>query len=307
MNGIDYSSLMSNTGLFSNQTTSSDEVKFKGNLTGVSSSSKKAKSASKADSTKQTNADQDTYEHSTQTKEVKAGYDRPKRVQSEQSQYKQIDSDGIQEGIELSDAAKNLLAELREKYGDTMEISVANWSTDEESDYYASLTSKDYSVLINPELLEKMAADESVREQYESILSGAGDASDQIKEELGEDADKISSFSITIDADGNVSYAVKLLQDMTENNKAQQKQTAAEKQQERIEEKRAEKKKAEKERQEKLAEKKETEKKEAEKIEAGSIDELIAAIKNKLNPQQASETSDEEDTAEEETSEKETE
>jgi hypothetical protein len=284
MNGIDYSSLMSNTGLFSNQTINNDEVKFKGNLTGTSHTAKS--STTKSDSTKQTNADKDTYEYSGQTREVKAGYDRPKRVQSEDTQYKQIDSDGIQDGVELSDAAKELLKELREKYGDTMEISVANWSTDEESDYYASLTSKDYSVLINPELLEKMAADESVREQYESILSGAGDASDKIKEELGDDADKIESFSITIDADGNVSYAVKLLQEMAESNKTQQKETQAEKQQERIEEKRAEKKKAEKERQEKLAEKKESE-----KIEAGSIDELIAAIKEKLYPQQ---TEDEE-------------
>ena len=194
MNGINYSSLLSNTGLFSNQA-KKDEVKFKGSFTGVNSKADSRKSADR----KQTNADRDTYEYSGQTREVKAGYDRPKRVQSEKEQeYKALDSDGVQEGIVLSDAAKNLLAELREKY-DNMDIAVAEWSSDEEQDYYASLATKEYSVLINPELLEKMAADESVREQYESVLSGAGEKFDTLQEELGEDADKIKSFRISIE------------------------------------------------------------------------------------------------------------
>ena len=282
MNGINYSSLLSNTGLFSNQT-NKDEVKFKGSFTGVNSRAESKKSADR----KQTNADRDTYEYSGQTREVKAGYDRPKRVQSEKEQeYKALDSDGVQEGIVLSDAAKNLLAELREKY-DNMDIAVAEWSSDEEQDYYASLATKEYSVLINPELLEKMAADESVREQYESVLSGAGEKFDTLQEELGEDADKIKSFRISIDQDGNVSYAVELLKEMAENSKAEKKEdTSAEKQQERINEKRAERKKAEKERQEKKAQ----EKQETEKIEASSIEELIAAIKEKLHPEQMSVT-----------------
>lgn len=280
MNGINYSSLLSNTGLFSNQT-NKDEVKFKGSFTGVNSRAESKKSADR----KQTNADRDTYEYSGQTREVKAGYDRPKRVQSEKEQeYKALDSDGVQEGIVLSDAAKNLLAELREKY-DNMDIAVAEWSSDEEQDYYASMATKEYSVLINPELLEKMAADESVREQYESVLSGAGEKFDTLQEELGEDADKIKSFRISIDQDGNVSYAVELLKEMAENSKAEKKEdTSAEKQQERINEKRAERKKAEKERQEKKAQ----EKQETEKIEASSIEELIAAIKEKLHPEQMS-------------------
>jgi membrane-bound lytic murein transglycosylase B len=141
MNGIDYSSLMGNTELFS-------DVTFKGNVTGTVSKNAAA-TTQKADDSKQTNTDKDTYEHGTQTK--KAGYDRPttkgvsvnKTQSDETSKYKAIDSDGIQEGVELSDAAKNLLAELREKYGDKLEISAAYWSSDEESDYYGSLTSKD--------------------------------------------------------------------------------------------------------------------------------------------------------------------
>lgn len=277
MNGINYSSLMNNTGLFSNQT-NKDEANIS-NFSGVDRKAAKKTAAAKNTDTRQTNVDRDTYEYSGQTRNVQAGYSKPK---SNESGYKALDSDGIQEGIELSDSAKNLLAELREKYGN-MDIAVAKWSTDEEQDYYASLSSKDYSVLINPELLEKMASDPAAREEYEAILSGAGDKFDTLKEELGEDAEKIEGFSITLDKDGKVSYAVKLLKDMTENSKAD------EKQQERLEEKRAEKKKAEKEHLEKVTQKK----KETEKIEADSIEELVKAIKERLHPELVETTEEE--------------
>lgn len=279
MNGINYSSLLNNTGLFSNQT-NKDEAAYTGNVAGVNRRAQNRKST--ADS-RQTNADKDTYEYSGQTRDVKAGYGRPKRTES--SEYKALDANGVQEGIELSDAAKNLLAELREKYGN-MEFSVAQWSSDEEQDYYAGLTDKAYSVLINPELLEKMATDPSAREEYEAIISGAGDKFDTLKEELGEDADKVKGFSITMDKDGSVSYAVKLLKDMEESGRADRKT-----EQERIEEKRAEKKKAEKERQEKVVQKKQ----ETEKVEASSIEELVKAIKAKLHPEEAGNTAVEEE------------
>ena len=58
-----------------------------------------------------------------------------------------------------------------------------------------------------------MAADEYVREKYEAILDGAGESSKKMQEELGDDVKKIQSFTITIDKDGKVSYAVKLIQD----------------------------------------------------------------------------------------------
>lgn len=274
MNGINYSSILNNTGLFSNQT-NKDEA-FTGNVAGVNAKNvnKRAQNRKAAADSRQTNADKDTYEYSGQTRDVKAGYSRPKATES--SAYKALDANGVQEGIELSDAAKDLLAELREKYGD-MEFSVAKWSSDEEQDYYAGLTDKAYSVLINPELLEKMATDPAAREEYEAIISGAGDKFDTLKEELGEDADKVKGFSVTMDKDGKVSYAVKLLKDMEESSRVDKKT-----EQERLEEKRAEKKKAEKERQEKVVEKKQ----ETEKVEASSIEELIKKIKEKLHPEE---------------------
>ena len=210
MNGINYNTLLGNTGLFSQQTnTVADELKYKGTST-------KEKTTDK----KQTNADRDTVEINGEAGQLqKAGYDRPKCTvrQQQTSKYKEIDENGIQEGIQLSSAAKNLLKELQEKYSN-MEISVAEWSSDEEQDYYASKCTKDYSVLISPEALEQMAADESVREKYESILDGAGENSKKMQEELGDDVKKIQSFTITIDKDGKVSYAVKLIQDFAKRN-----------------------------------------------------------------------------------------
>ncbi len=51
---------------------------------------------------------------------------------------------------------------MQKKYGD-MDFFVADYSSDDEAQKYLSRGSKDYSVLIEPELLEKMAADESVK------------------------------------------------------------------------------------------------------------------------------------------------
>ncbi len=272
MNGINYSALMGN-GLYTNNSLT-EEVKYKGSVTGGTK-----KTAGKS-TDKQTGMDKDTFEYSGTTREVKAGYDRPKRVAAKKEQeYKPLDSDGIQEGVELSDAAKNLLKELREKYKN-MDIYAAEWSSDEEQAYYAGFSNKEYSVLINPEALEAMAADPAVREKYESVLGGVEGNFNSIKEALGEDADKVSGFSVTIDKDGKVSYALNLLKSIGEDNENNAKKLQEKREQDKIEQKRAEKKEEQKERLEKL-----NENKEYEKIEADSIEELIAAVKSKLYPE----------------------
>ena len=253
MNGINSNTTLGNTNLYTNKQTANDIVKSAVNTV-----------AGKADD-KSAGVYQDTYEHAAQTK--KAGYDRPKSVETK---YKAIDSNGVQEGVKLSDNAKKLLEELRKKYGN-MDISVAQWSSDEEQDYYAARTDKEFSVLINPELLEKMAADDSVRAQYEEVFANAGKSMETMKSELGADADKVKNFTVTMDADGKVKYAVQLIKDMTEKNKENDKVSASDKQKERLEEKRAQKKE------------------QAEKIEADSLENLIAAIREKLNPSQQQE------------------
>lgn len=277
MNGINYNALMGNFGLYSNQ---SGNVTDDAIARGVASSAARNAESRNTDNGRRANADRDTYEYSGEARTARAGYERPQQTDT-RKEYKALDSNGVQEGIKLSDAAKDYLAELREKYKN-MDISVAEWSTDEEQDYYASLSSKAYSVLINPELLEKMATDESVRAEYEAVIGGADEKFETIKSELGEDADKIKGFSITMDKDGKVSYAVQLLKDMNDASSTRTGNSASKQQQERVNERRAERKRAEEERLEKIQEKRQ----ETERIEAETIEELIQAIRDRLHPEE---------------------
>lgn len=260
MNGINYSSL------FTENKSVNGSTSFKGKLSG----GKKETAQKKA-------FDTDTVEINGQSRQIpKVGYDRPKAVvrqtsQDEAQAYKKLDENGIQEGIELSDKAKKILDELREKY-QNMDIKVLNWSSDDEQDYYAARTTKDYSVLIAPEALEAMANDDAEKEKYMSILDGAGKASETIKQELGEDAEKIKNFTISIDKDGKVSYAVQLIKDFAQRNKDNAKSVK-----EKIEQAREEKAKADKKEKMKNREKAET-------IKADSLEELVSRIKEKLNP-----------------------
>lgn len=230
MNGIDYGTLLGNTNLFQQSDKVNGNNLLRGKVTGTV---KKQTYATDA---------QDSVEISGKSREVqKAGYERPKAVV--------IQSTKSQES-ELSDAAKKLLEELREKY-DNMKFTVARWTTEEEEDAYAQNCEKEFSVLIDPELLEQMAADEEVRAKYEDVLSGASEKSETLREELGEDAEKIENFTIAMDADGNISYIVQLVEDFAKQNKVDAKE-----QQEEI--------------------------KESRKVRAESMEELIASIKERL-------------------------
>ena len=59
----------------------------------------------------------------------------------------------VGEEVELSEAAQNLLAKLKEKYGD-IDFFVAEFSTDEEAQYYHNQSTKAYSCVIDPQTLE---------------------------------------------------------------------------------------------------------------------------------------------------------
>jgi hypothetical protein len=77
-----------------------------------------------------------------------------------------------QKQVNLSDSAKALLEELKKKYSD-MDFFVADYSSDEEAEKYLSRGSKQYSVLIEPDLLEQMASDEDTKNKYLGIIDGA--------------------------------------------------------------------------------------------------------------------------------------
>ena len=184
--------------------------------------------------------------------------------------------------VQLSDKAKELLEELKKKYTN-MDFMVADYETDEEAQSILSRGTKQYSVLIDPDTLEEMAANEEVKEEYVNIIDGATSKIQEIKDQLGEDGEAVTHIGFTVGNDGTVNYFAEL-------------EKMSEQQRERIEAAKEEKKAQQKEKEEKAEKKEEEEKLEEAKeksdkvsihgaakrttVKAASIEELIEKIKN---------------------------
>ena len=113
--------------------------------------------------------------------------------------------------VKLSDKAKALLQELKKQYNN-MDFFVADYNTEEEAASYLSRGTKEFSVLIDPEELERMAEDEEVKNQNLALLDEAvgklGDMKEQLKET--ENGDQVIQLGVTIGKDGEVSYFAEL-------------------------------------------------------------------------------------------------
>lgn len=133
----------------------------------------------------------------------------------------------------LSKAAQNLLKELKKTYSN-MDFIVADFETDEEAASLMSRGTAEYSALFTPEELEKMAADEDVKNKNMKILDGAVSKLDEMKTKLGDKADDVTRIGISFGDDGEVSFFAEL-------------EKNSEKQRERIEKQREDKKEAAKE------------------------------------------------------------
>ncbi len=113
--------------------------------------------------------------------------------------------------VQLSDKAKALLQELKKTYSNA-DIYVAEYETEEEAAQYLSRGSKDYSVLIDPEELEKMANDDEVKEKNLALLDESLNKLGEMKEELKETGreDEVVTLGVSIGKDGQVSYFAEL-------------------------------------------------------------------------------------------------
>lgn len=168
------------------------------------------------------------------------------------------------QSLNLSTAAKDLLEELKKTYKN-VDFIVADYETDEEAAQYLAKATKEYGVVIEPDLLEEMAADEETKEKYTKIIEDSTSQLSQMKEQLtDEEKENVKFMGISVDKDGVVTYFAEL-------------EKANEKQQKRLE--KVKEKKAEKEEKaEKLQQEKEKSKKV--KISANSIEELFEKIRN---------------------------
>ena len=111
--------------------------------------------------------------------------------------------------VTLSEEAKNLLKELKKKYGN-MDFIIADYETDEEAERYLARGTGEYSVLLTPEELEKMAADKSYKQQNLSILDDAVSKLGEMKTQLGDKGHEVSRIGIAIDSEGKISYFAEL-------------------------------------------------------------------------------------------------
>lgn len=116
-----------------------------------------------------------------------------------------------QKNVQLSDKAMALLKELQKNYKN-MDFMVADYETEEEASEYLARGTREYSVLIDPEELEKMAADEEYKKKNLSLLGEATGKLDELKGKLQEEGkgQEVKHLGVTIGADGTVSYFAEL-------------------------------------------------------------------------------------------------
>lgn len=169
----------------------------------------------------------------------------------------------------LSKAAQKLLKELKKTYSN-MDFIVADYETEEEAAALLSRGTGEYSTLLTADELEKMAADEDVKNKNLKVLDNAVAKLDEMKEQLGDKGEDVTRLGIAIGDNGEVSFFAEL-------------EKNSEKQRERIEKQREDKREAARE-----AEKAETDKyrsmsRSAEKrttVFASSVEELAEKIAN---------------------------
>ena len=111
--------------------------------------------------------------------------------------------------VQLSDKAKALLQELKKTYTN-MDFIVADYDSEEEAASYLSRGTKEYTVLIDSEELERMAADDSVKEQNLAYLDDAVGKLEEMKTQLGDREDEVVRLGITIGKDGVMSFFAEL-------------------------------------------------------------------------------------------------
>ena len=160
---------------------------------------------------------QNMYNERTQDAAETAPAEAPKMDASRMDKAQTAKAESTSSTVELSDAAQKLLDELKEKYSNA-DIMVANYSSDEEAQEILSRGTCEYSVLIDPETLEKMAADEDTKNQYLTLLDDSMEELDDVKEQIEESGDgtTLVNIGMTINADGTTSLYAQLAKASTE-------------------------------------------------------------------------------------------
>ena len=177
----------------------------------------------------------------------------------------------------LSENAKKYYEELKSKYKD-MDFILVSKDMKEAAKANAGKYANPNKmvVLIDEEKIERMAADEQFRKQYESVSASAQKKLPQLQQALGNSAN-VKGFGMQVNDDGRASFFAVMDKSFRTQAERLEKQRAKKKE----EKKEAEKKAEKKQREEKLEEKRLNKKESGEEIlTADSIEELKKKIED---------------------------
>jgi hypothetical protein len=122
-----------------------------------------------------------------------------------------------QTDTKLGEAEYDYLEKLKEKYGN-VDFVIADFEDGEDTSKYAVGSDKEYTCIITPALLKKMAADEETAAKYEKVIEGAGADLDSLKEQISaldtdeseEDPvnlkEQVQNYGFSVDDTGKVNY-----------------------------------------------------------------------------------------------------
>ena len=107
----------------------------------------------------------------------------------------------------LSESAQKYYEKLKKKYSNLDFILVSSDMKEQAEANAGRYADKNRTVvLIDEEKIERMAADEDYRKQYEGIINNATKQLSQIKDSLGLNAGKVKTYGIKVDDGGNASF-----------------------------------------------------------------------------------------------------
>ena len=188
-----------------------------------------------------------------------------------------VDGPGTFGNPKLSEEALEYYNDLKKRYGNLNFVLVSSDKKQQAEMMKGSFANANsLTVLIDTDKIEKMAADETYRAKYESIIANAASGLNQMKAKLGSTANNVKAYGMTVNKNGMASYFA-----VIDKSLAAQKKRIAKKAEEKAEAKKADAKKAEKEKaKERLEDKRKPEEADEDSvtITANSIEELMRRI-----------------------------
>ena len=129
----------------------------------------------------------------------------------------------------LSETAQAYLKNLQEKFGNVNFV-VGDFS-DKDTANYQGGAGKQYNCFISEDLIEQMAADESVAEKYEGIISDSMEKVDELKQTVEDKglSGYVKGYGVKVNNDGSVDYIVMLKNGLQGINKKLNEELAAKK------------------------------------------------------------------------------